>query len=129
MSWVASSFASSWPTALRTGAAAFLATASLTGSPPSAEPPDAQTSTFWQLSVPGVYRLNVHVPGACLFTWSTGPEPSPAAPTCQASPSAVGLPSTPSAFASRATSAAVTSPLTEYTGAEPGPSARSAPAR
>ena len=108
MSWLASSFASSWPTALRTGVAAFFAASTLTGSVPAPlasvpaplAVPLAHTVVLLQLSVPGAKRLNVQVPGAFLFTRRPGPEPSLVAPTIQASPSAFGVPSTPRALAS-----------------------------
>ncbi|MGC0382140.1 hypothetical protein RKD33_002357 [Streptomyces sp. SAI-129] len=51
MTWLASSLASSWPSAFSTGAAAFFAAASPTGSPSAAGP--LQTAPFLQLSVPG----------------------------------------------------------------------------
>ncbi len=120
---LASSFASSCPAAFSTGAAAFLAAASLTTGP---SPPDGLQVAPLQLSVPGVFRLNVHDPGAARSTRSVGPEPS-CPPIRQAPPCATGLPSSPSAFASVRTCCSVISPRARYTGAEPGPSG-SAPA-
>ncbi len=79
-------------------------------------------SRLAQLSLPPrPYCAKVQVPGACLLTWSTGPEPSLVTPAFQAGPSTRGLPGRPSASASRATSASVTVPDARYTGAEPGP--------
>ncbi len=102
MTWLASSFASSSPAAFSTGAAAFSASATLTGSPAGAPGSCAQTVTFRQLSVPGAYRSKLQPPGASRFTVSLGPDPS-WPPTRQMRPSATGAPSTPSAFASRTT--------------------------
>ncbi|CAM5713589.1 hypothetical protein SGLAM104S_00848 [Streptomyces glaucescens] len=124
--WEASTRAESWPSAFSTGAAALRAAASPTGSTDGDAGALAQTVTLSQSSVPGAYRWNVQVPGACRFTWRLGPWPSLPDPTFQACPSATGVPSTPSAAASRVTSASVTSPFAQYTGAEPGPF-RSAP--
>lgn len=102
-----------------------MAAFSLTGDPvpPGATSLLEHTVVLWQLSVPPEpYLAKVQVPGACLFTRSSGPEPSPSEPTFQAVPSACGVPATPSAFASRATSAADTVPFARWTAAVSGPS-------
>lgn len=116
----ASSFAPLSPSAFSTGAAAASAACSLTAFPPpaSAGPAVAQLFPRGQSSVPPLpYRVNVQLPGACLGTCSSGPEPSLAAPTFQSVPTSRGVPGTPSAPASRATSAALTVPSARYTGA------------
>ena len=59
---------------LQTGAAAFFAASSLTGSPASAAAAGrADASRSGSCRCPAAYRLNVQVPGACSFTRSTAP--------------------------------------------------------
>lgn len=126
MTWVAETFASSWPSAFRTGAAAAFAAASLSGVPPGAgfdSPGGGHALPLRQASPAGPpsYQEYVQAPGAFRATSRRGPEPSFSGRIVQTSPTSAGLPEMPSARASLVTSAEVTRPSGRWTAAEEGP--------